>query len=223
MPPAPIEKPIDAAIAMLDARIAPATVDAAVDAAPADATIDAGRAETRRCRAPTCWLEGAGCVTPTTEGAGVGGTGPTPCSSCSSKGICIDGGGRRCVAPWTPIDTPTGPRAISELHTGDLVFSIEDGRRVTVPIGRISTTSTLDHHAIELVLDDGTRRLISPGHPMADHRDVASLVAGERIGPRTIVSATLVRYPHAATYDILPVSGSGAYFSGGIPLGSTLR
>jgi hypothetical protein len=127
------------------------------------------------------------------------------------------------MAPWTPIDTPAGPRAISELRSGDLVFSIEDGRRVTVAIGRVTTTSAIDHHAIELVLDDGTRRLISPGHPMADDRDVASLVAGERIGPRTIVSATLVPYPHAATYDILPVSGSGAYFSGGIPLGSTLR
>ena len=127
------------------------------------------------------------------------------------------------MAPWTPIDTPVGPRPISELRTGDLVFSLERGRRVAVPIGRVTSTPAVDHHAIELVLDDGSRRLISPGHPLTDDRDVASLIVGERIGPRTIVSAALVPYPYAATYDILPRSGSGAYFSGGIPLGSTLR
>ena len=38
-----------------------------------------------------------------------------------------------------------------------------------------------------------------------------------------VVSAELVPYTHSHTYDILPASDTGAYYAGGVLIGSTLR
>lgn len=166
-----------------------------------------------KCKPSECWLpDEKRCAVPT------GQLGNAVCGS--PGGICTR---CRCAAPWTPIDTPEGPRAIAELRAGDRVYSLEAGTRVIVPVLRIHTTHVVDHHAIELSLDDGTQLVISRGHPLADGTDIGDVRVGQQLGPRSVVRAREVPYAHATTHDILPDSSSGAYFSNGVPLGSTLR
>lgn len=200
--PPPTLKLIDAAV--------DAPVDATVDA-PVDAAIDAGE----RCKPDECYFEERKrCVVPT------GQRGNAACGRRSEIDDTCDV--CRCAAPWTPIDTPAGPRAIAELHAGDLVYSLDAGRVVTVPIERTNRVEVTDHRATELVFDDGTRLLISSEHPLADGRELGALVAGDTLGPRRVVSARMVHYPYGGTYDIRPATPSGVYFSNGVPLGSTL-
>ncbi len=166
-----------------------------------------------RCKPTECWLtDEKRCAIP---------NGPL------DSGVCGEPGGTctrcRCLAPSTPIDTDTGPRPIVELRAGDRVRSIDRGRVRYVPIARTHTTPVIAHRVVELHLDDGSVLLVSKGHLVGDGRDVAIIGRGDRIGVRTVVSAREVAYSLAATYDILPDSDSGLYFSGGAPLRSTLR
>ncbi len=63
---------------------------------------------------------------------------------------------------------------------------------------------------------------ISPGHPTADGRSFGELRPGDRLDGIAIVSAEMVPYAHAHTYDILPASPSGTYYAAGALVGSTL-
>jgi hypothetical protein len=128
-----------------------------------------------------------------------------------------------CAAPDTPIATPLGDRAIAELRVGDLVYSVDDGAIVAVPIARVGSTPVTNHRALRLFLQDGAVLEISPGHPMADGRPLSALQAGDRLDEQHAVrSIELVPYRYAHTYDILPTSSSGTYFAAGALLGSTL-
>ena len=49
------------------------------------------------------------------------------------------------------------------------------------------------------------------------------LRAGSTVGERRVATATLVPYPYAFTYDILPASDTGTYVAAGALIGSTLR
>jgi hypothetical protein len=128
-----------------------------------------------------------------------------------------------CAAPDTPIATPEGDRAIAELRVGDLVYSVDHGAIVAVPIVRAGSTPVQDHRALRILLQGGARLEISPGHPMADGRPLSELRAGGWLDEQHAVEAVeLVPYAYARTYDILPASSTGTYFAAGALLGSTL-
>jgi hypothetical protein len=63
---------------------------------------------------------------------------------------------------------------------------------------------------------------ISAGHPTIDGRTFGDLHAGDELDGVAISSSESIPYAHDATYDILPDSDSGAYFAGGVLIGSTL-
>jgi hypothetical protein len=129
-----------------------------------------------------------------------------------------------CAAPDTPIATPTGERAIAELRAGDLVYSVDDGAVVAVPLLRAGSVRVTDHAVVRVVLDDGNVLEVSPLHPLADGRHFSDLVAGSKLDPAHVVDhAELVPYRFERTYDILPASSTGTYFASGALLGSTLE
>jgi hypothetical protein len=128
-----------------------------------------------------------------------------------------------CAAPDTPIATPGGERAISELAPGDLVYSVDETGIIVVPILRAGSTPVANHRVVEIALSDGTLLRVSPGHPTADGRTFAALLDGGMLdADHAVVSARLVPYTEPRTFDILPASQSGAYFAGGALIGSSL-
>jgi hypothetical protein len=148
----------------------------------------------------------------------------TACTPATDKGTCPLGCAQCvCTAPNTPIATPSGERAISELKVGDLVFSVHHGKLVTVPIiliNRVPVTSL--HHMVEVRLSSGRVLSISPSHPTADGRTFADLAKGDALDGVALDSVRRVPYTEAYTYDILPDSDSGTYFAGGVLIGTTL-
>jgi hypothetical protein len=145
------------------------------------------------------------CTTP------VNGTCPMGCAP-----LCI------CASPDTPIATPEGNKPIASLRVGDLVYSVDRGRVTLAPIVRTNRTPVRQHFVVRLVLEGGGVLEISALHPTADGRTFGGLRRGDRLDGVDVVSATMVPYSHDATYDILPDSDSGAYFAGGVLVGSTL-
>jgi hypothetical protein len=138
------------------------------------------------------------------------GTCPTGCPACL------------CASPDTPIATPSGSRSIASLGVGDLVYSIDQGQLVTVPIVRTNRTAA-SHHVVQRVsLATGAILEISGGHPAADGRLFRSLHAGDALDGIAIESVSTVPYEHPYTHDILPDSDTGTYFAAGALIGSTL-
>ena len=128
-----------------------------------------------------------------------------------------------CASPDTLVDTPDGERAIERITPGDLVFSLEAGERVIVPVLRVNRTPVPATHAmVQVTLASGRVIAMSPGHPTADGRTFADLAPGERLGTLVIDAVQLVPYTHSFTVDILPASTTGVYFASGAPVGSTL-
>jgi hypothetical protein len=148
---------------------------------------------------------GPACTTP------IGGTCPMGCAP-----LCI------CASPDTPIATPEGERPIATLKVGDLVYSVDHGAMTVVPIVRTNRTPVSGHSVMRVTLGSGSILEISPLHPTADGRSFGGLRTGDSLDGVGIVSAGLVPYTHEATYDILPDSDTGAYFAGGVLIGSTL-
>ena len=150
-----------------------------------------------------------------------------PAPGPQDTGICRGAAGVcyycECAAPDTPIATPSGEHPIAELCAGDLVYSVENDAIVIVPIARVNRRHVEAHHVVEVRLEGGSVLHISAGHPTADGRTFADLSVGGELDGERILSAELVPYPHAYTYDILPASSTGTYFAGGVQIGSTLR
>lgn len=144
--------------------------------------------------------------------------------AATDKGTCPAGCAQCvCTAPNTPIATPSGERAISELKVGDLVYSVHHGQIKVVPIiltNRVPVTGS--HHMVEVRLSTGGVLSISPSHPTADGRTFADLAAGDLLDDVELDSVRRVPYTEAYTYDILPDSDSGEYFAGGVLIGTTL-
>lgn len=128
----------------------------------------------------------------------------------------------KCASPDTPIATPEGNTPIASLRVGDLVYSVDRGRVTLVPIVKTNRTAVSRHSVVRVVLEGGGVLEISALHPTADGRTFGGLRRGDRLDGVDVVSATVVPYSHDATYDILPDSDSGAYFAGGVLVGSTL-
>jgi hypothetical protein len=130
-----------------------------------------------------------------------------------------------CLALGTRIATPSGERAVEELHVGDIVWTADArGERVAAPLVAVGSTPVpATHEVVRLMLDDGRVVFVSPGHPTADGRRVGDLAAGDTLDGARIASSARVTYSGGATYDILPAGATGAYWANGILLGSTLR
>jgi hypothetical protein len=104
-----------------------------------------------------------------------------------------------------------------------LVYSIDEGAIVAVPIIRIGNTRVAHHQVLRIVLMDGAILNISPGHPLANGQPLSSLMAGDDIDEQhSVRDIELVPYSFDRTYDILPSSSTGTYFAAGALLGSTL-
>ncbi len=149
--------------------------------------------------------------------------GPT-CVSPSEQGTCPVGCAPLCIcaSPDTPIATPGGDRAIATLRVGDLVYSVDQGHLKIVRLLRINRTPVQHHSVVRVELATGVVLNISGRHPTADGRTFAGLALGDQLDGVRIQRVSVVPYQHAATYDILPDSDSGAYFAGGVLVGSTL-
>lgn len=183
---------------------------------------------------PPAW----GCVTPSSgcpnppPQAGTTCTDPNlQCgTSCELPIRCVDGTWRYgqaqcpiCAAPDTPIATPSGDRPIAQLRVGDLVYSVDEGAIVAVPIARVSSTPVSHHQVLRITLADGGVLDISPGHPLANGTPLSSLSTGDKVDEQHSVQAIqLIPYAHERTYDILPRSSSATYFAAGALLGSSL-
>jgi hypothetical protein len=139
-------------------------------------------------------------------------------------GVCPQGCAPLCMcaSPDTPIATPSGDRPIAELRVGDLVYSVDRGASVAVPIARTSRRPVQDHHVVRVTLATGAVLEISARHPTADGRLFGDLRAMDRLDGIGIVTAEVVPYAHDATYDILPASETGLYYAAGALVGSTL-
>jgi len=149
--------------------------------------------------------------------------GCTTCQSVEADGIHCGNCMCVCSAPWTPIDTPDGPRRIADLRAGDLVYSVHRGEKTTVPIARVGRRRVSGHTVMRLRLESGDVIEMSGAHPTADGRAFRTLVAGDRLGDMRIAAVEAVPYDEPFTYDILPASDSGTYFSSGAWLGSTMH
>jgi hypothetical protein len=127
-----------------------------------------------------------------------------------------------CASPNTPIATPSGDRPIADLAVGDLVYSVEHGAVVAVPVLRTSKTPAHHHRVVRVRLASGVVLEVSPRHPTADGRTFGDLRTGGSLDGQVIMSAELVPYAHPFTYDILPASQTNAYYAGGALIGTTL-
>ncbi|MCA9619077.1 MAG: hypothetical protein KC731_08645 [Myxococcales bacterium] len=175
---------------------------------------------TWECRDDPCAPAPLACSCAQQPICGSGGPGIADCQvnmgvlECTSGGICASGD--------TPIDTPDGERPIRDLRAGDLVYSLEAGRRVTVPLLRVVSRAVTGHAVARVELSNGRVLHISQPHPTVDGGSFGDLAPGSRLGDVTVIAAATVPYGEPSTYDILPASSSGAYLAAGAWIGSTL-
>ena len=129
-----------------------------------------------------------------------------------------------CLARGTRIATPSGDVAVEDLNVGDLVWTLDAGVRVAVPLVEIGSTPVPPtHRVVQLRLSDGRAVDVSPGHPTADGRKVGDLQGGDGYDGAIVMSATLSPYSGGSTFDVLPAGASGTYWANGVLLGSTLH
>jgi hypothetical protein len=130
-----------------------------------------------------------------------------------------------CLSVGTLIDTPAGPMPVERLRLGDPVWTLDaDGKRIAGTVIALSSTpAPLGHHVVRLRLADGRTVTASPGHPLVDGRPLGEVHVGDSIDGSRVVAADLIAYEGADTFDLVASGPTGAYFAGGIPLGSTLH
>jgi hypothetical protein len=87
-----------------------------------------------------------------------------------------------------------------------------------VPILQTNSVSVAHHEMVRLKYDSGAVIEMSPTHPTADGRLFKDLDTNEP----GITHIDRVPYNDDRTFDILPASDTGIYFSNGIPIGSKL-
>jgi len=130
-----------------------------------------------------------------------------------------------CLARGTLIETPSGGVAVEVVQIGDTVWTLDaDGRRIAGTVLALgSTPAPVNHQVVHLTLADGRSVTASPGHPLADGRQLGQLRAGDVVDGSVVVSADFVRYDGARTFDLVVSGPTGTYLVDGIPLGSTLQ
>ena len=128
-----------------------------------------------------------------------------------------------CLARDTRIATPSGDVAVQDLKVGDLVWTFVNGERVAARLVAIGSTPVPPtHEVVRVILSDGRRVLVSPGHPTADGRHVGDLSAGDALDGATVVSAEREPYDGGYTFDVRPAGATGMYWANGVLLGSTI-
>lgn len=130
-----------------------------------------------------------------------------------------------CLAKSTRIDTPSGSIPVDALQIGMQVFTANEyGSRIFGTVLQISQTKVPPtHQVISLILEDGRKITVSPGHPLFDGRMAGSLKSGDMVDGSRVTLASLVPYQDTATYDILVSGPTSAYFAGGILMQSTIK
>ena len=128
-----------------------------------------------------------------------------------------------CASPDTPIATPDGERAISDIRVGDLVYSVDRDAIRPVVVSSVHRQTAQHHHVVRVTLANGRILEISAPHPTADGRTFGDLRTGGTLDGQPILSAEVVPYVHEYTYDILPASSTHTYFAAGMQIGTTLR
>jgi hypothetical protein len=130
-----------------------------------------------------------------------------------------------CLSVGTRIDTPDGPIAVEKLRLGDPVWTLDaTGRRIAGTVIALgSTQAPKDHHVLRLRLADGRSVTASSGHPLLDGRLLGDLRVGDVVDGSLVIAIDSLPYPSGETFDLVASGPTGAYFAGGIPLGSTLR
>jgi hypothetical protein len=127
-----------------------------------------------------------------------------------------------CASADTPIATPSGDRAISELRVGDLVYSVDDDQIRAVPIIRVNRVPVEEHRVLRVSFAHGAKFEMSAEHPTADGRHLSRLRVGDSLENQVVTGLLSIPYRHTHTFDILPASSTGAYFADGVLIGSTL-
>jgi hypothetical protein len=130
-----------------------------------------------------------------------------------------------CLAASTLIATPGGDVRVTDLVPGMTVWTAtRDGERVAVKILEIGSTPVpATHLMVSLRLADGRALLASPGHRLADGRQLGEVAVGQALDGSTISQWELVPYGSDRTYDLLPAGPTGTYWADGILLSTTLR
>ncbi len=160
------------------------------------------------------------CVYPGSDLCRLPGGPMSGCCGCTA-GVCsIE---CRCMAPDTPIATPTGDRRIDAIAVGDLVYGLLAGRITAVPVVEVRHTVAVGHHVQRITLVSGAVLEGSAGHPTADAKTFRDLREGDWLGGLMVLAVETVAFVHEATWDILPASDGGAYFANGALIGSTLH
>jgi hypothetical protein len=128
-----------------------------------------------------------------------------------------------CASPDTPIATPDGERAISDIRVGDLVYSVDHDAIRPVLVSSVHRQPAQHHRVVRVTLVNGRMLEISAPHPTADGRTFGDLRTAGTLDGHPILSVEVVPYLHEYTYDILPASSTHTYFAAGMQIGTTLR
>jgi len=129
-----------------------------------------------------------------------------------------------CLAASTLIATPAGDVPVIAIVPGMLVWTAgSDGKRMAATVLTTGSTPVPAGHAMaHLVLADGRELLASPGHRVADGRQLGMMATGDELDGSTVTVWELVPYTGAQTYDLLPAGPTGEYWADGVLLRSTL-
>jgi hypothetical protein len=129
-----------------------------------------------------------------------------------------------CLARGTRIDTPTGSVPVEALRLGDQIWTMDAaGRRVAGTVIALgSTEAPAGHVVIRVTLADGRSVIASPGHPLADGRQLGALALGDVVDGSLIVGLETLPYGGGETFDLVASGATGGYYADGVPLGTTL-
>jgi hypothetical protein len=129
-----------------------------------------------------------------------------------------------CLAANSLISTPGGEIRVQDLEKGMPIWTADasGARRVGVVLETVRRDLPETVTLVHLVLEDGRKLDVSPGHPLTDGRIVGDLAIGDTIDGAHVLSIDGLPYHDNATFDILPSGETGFYWANGILLKSTL-